>query len=77
MLFVYFHCDQWKMADSLSLVGVFEENKLKEIIIEDIKNGDVELDGRDEEEIQKKDIRTIESLLVYGHIQPIKLNERQ
>lgn len=76
-LFAYYHCDQWKMKDSMDLVGVFQEDKLKEAIIEDVKNETIKLDEREEEEIKTMDIRTLNSLIEFGHIQEVKLNERQ
>ena len=76
-LYVYYHCDEWKMNDSMSLIGVFEESKLKKILIDDLRNKDIEIDDRDEEEILKMDMWTLESLLKYGHFQKIDLNERQ
>ncbi|QST02543.1 hypothetical protein IMZ31_24140 (plasmid) [Pontibacillus sp. ALD_SL1] len=73
-LYVYYHCDQWKMTNSYHLVGVFTEDKVKEVVIKDLRKGDVECSDRDEDEIIKMDIRTLDTLLVYGHIQPVELN---
>lgn len=75
-VYVYYHCDQWKSRDSMRLVGVFDEETLKRTIIEDIQAKDVELDDRDEAEILSMDIRILDGLLVYGHLDTITLNQR-
>lgn len=74
--FIYYHCNQWKMTDSMNVVGVFTEAKLKETIVEDLDKGEIKLDNRDVEEILEMDIRTINSLIEFGHIIEITLNER-
>ncbi|MFY3791616.1 hypothetical protein ACOQFO_07950 [Ureibacillus sp. MALMAid1270] len=61
----------------MALVGVFEESKLKEVIIEDLQNDYIKLDEREAKEIKEMDIRTLESLIEFGHIQLIELNEHQ
>jgi len=75
-LYIYFHCDEWKSWDSMGLIGVFEESKLRQEIIEDLKNGYIELDEREKSEILEMDIRTMQELLKYGYIEPVELNER-
>lgn len=74
--YIYYYCDQWKMTDSMNVVGVFTEAKLKEALVEDLDKGEIKLDNRDVEEILEMDIRTINSLIELGHIVEITLNER-
>lgn len=74
--YIYYHCDQWKMNDSMNVVGVFTETKLKETLVEDLDKSEIKLDNRDVEEILEMDIRTINSLIEFGHIVEITLNER-
>jgi hypothetical protein len=74
--YLYYHCNQWKMRDSFNLVGVFEESKLKQIIIEDVKNEDIEFSNKDVDTIVDMDVRTIDNLITYGYIEKIVFNER-
>lgn len=75
--FVYYSCDEWKMWDSMRLIGVFDEETLKQVIIRDLHKKDIELDDRDDDEIMNMDIQTINSLIKYGHIEEVHLNERR
>lgn len=74
--FIYYHCDQWKMKNSMTVIGVFTEAKLKQIIVEDLRCQDIELDRKSDDEILDMSISTLNSLIQFGHIEEITLNER-
>lgn len=74
--YIYNSCDQWKSHDSMRLVGIFDEENLKKVIIEDVKSKEIELDDRDEKEIEEMDIRTLNGLMTYGYVERIELNQR-
>lgn len=74
--YAYFYCNEWKERSSMSLQGVFDEETLRQVIVEDLKNNDVELDDRPPEEIMTMTIREINDLLKYGYVMEIELNER-
>lgn len=73
-LYTYFSCDEWKSHSSSRLIGVFTESKLREIILEDLENGDIEL--CDIDDINSLSINDINNLIVYGMILEIEINER-
>jgi hypothetical protein len=65
------------MRTSFELVGIFEENKLKQIIIEDINNKDLEFDNRNVEEIAEMEEQEMNNSITYGYIEKVFFNERQ
>jgi hypothetical protein len=74
--YLYYRCDRWKMRTSFELVGIFGESKLKQIIIEDINNKDIEFDNRNVEEIAGMEEQEINNSITYGYLEKVFFNER-
>lgn len=72
--YALFSCNEWKERASMDLIGVFTENKIRQIIRKKIKKNDFEY-GADIKEIQTGDIDHIDTLLKYGFIQELNINE--
>lgn len=71
--YALFRCDEWKSKSSMSLVGVFTQDRLISQLNKEIEEGDMEF-GRDGS-LNALPIRDIESSLKYGFIQELSINE--
>lgn len=72
--YALFSCNDWKEHSSMSPIGVFNQSELLKVIKRKIKTREFRF-KRDVKEIGKLSIREIDTSLVSGYIQPIKLNE--
>lgn len=72
--YALFNCDEWKSTSSMSFVGVFNFKKLINLIKKRVRNGDYEFDN-EIKEIETMEWDEIETLLEYGHIQEVSINE--
>lgn len=89
-LYAYYTCDEWKSTNSMHLVGIFTETKLREVVLEDYKNNDIELDGYEPEDLKEmkeegEDVEMINEMgvdafndtFIYLYVSSIEINERQ
>jgi len=65
-LYAYFHCDKWKMKDSMRLVGIFTKNKLLQKLQEH---------GLDIELHKNASVQELNDNLQYGYVEVVFLNE--
>lgn len=75
-MYIYFHCDEWKSRNSMSLIGVFDEEHLRLAVSEDLKRKDVELEGFHSDDEADFSIDELINNLDYAFIQRVSLNER-
>lgn len=71
---VLFTCDVWKMSDSMSLVGVYNDinalrNKLVEMLKEDRIENDQEID------IEDGELEDFQNNLTYCHLVEVEMNK--
>lgn len=72
--YALFSCDQWKMKNSMNLLGVFNETQLKVAVRKMINSKDFEFES-DVREIKNMTPHEMDVHLTYGFIQPVTLNE--
>lgn len=76
-LYVLFSCDEHKSYRSMSLIGVFDEENVRGVIRDRLKD-DFEFGIEDiaDDKFNEMSIDDIDNLLDYGFIQTVSLNER-
>lgn len=72
--YILFNCDEWKMHDSMKIVGVFDLSMLIDTLKTRINSKEYEFEG-DTEDIDTMSIREINTSLRYGDIQEVEINE--
>lgn len=75
--YVLSSCDEWKSYSSMKLVGVFTLKELKKVVKRKVKEGYFEFGRRNIMEIDNMDGSEIDSMITYGSITRINLNEEQ
>ncbi len=73
--YALFSCNEWKDYASMRLIGVFTRAELNKQIREKIQKGDMEFDDDNiysDDNLSAYDINT---LLKYGHVQELSINE--
>lgn len=70
-----FSCDEWKSHSSMNLIGVFTLTKLRKLVKERVKKGDFEFGGERITEIDNMDFDSIDTMLTYGYIIELGINE--
>lgn len=76
-LYIYYLCDEWKSYDSMKLVGVFDSKHLTQIVVNDLRDGTINAGGYEEDEILEMDASQLNTILEYGYIESVMLNEIQ
>jgi cell division FtsZ-interacting protein ZapD len=74
-LYVLFACDEWKSSDSMGLLGVFDEVKIKEALKKLLKQGDIELETS--KSIDEIDVDRLNAYVKYAHVEQYDLNDMQ
>lgn len=72
-LYVLFTCDEWKSRDSMWLLGVFDENKIKVALKKLLKQNDIEL-GTDKS-IDEIEVDELNDYVTYAYIEQVDLND--
>ncbi len=72
-LYVLFTCDEWKSSNSMLLVGVFDESKIKFALKKLLKQSDIELGT--EKSIDEIEIDELNDYVTYAYIEQVDLND--
>jgi cell division FtsZ-interacting protein ZapD len=72
-LYVLYACDEWKSSDSMGLLGVFDENKIKDALKKMLKQKDIELETS--KSIDEIETERLNAYVKYAHIEQIDLND--
>lgn len=72
-LYLVFYCDEWITTSSIRIVGVLTEDHLRDFLVEEIKNGNIEWKSiHSPQDISLKEIR---ENLQYASFSPIRIND--
>ena len=72
-LYVLFACDEWKSSDSMGLLGVFDEKKIKDALKKMLQHGDIELETS--KSIDEIETERLNAYVKYAHVEQYDLND--